>query len=116
MRLAKKQPRSSTSKVRRTKPPAPSDGGRTPRRASSQLSVNNEELINYTLDVKHKMLKLFLSYSDFIEKSAVVFVSHARFLKLVEDAEVNIHHNDLSIMISTTLQTKSSCVKAIYFD
>ena len=61
------------------------------------------------------MLKLFLSYSDFIEKSAVVFISHARFLKLVEDAQVSIHHNDLSIMISTTLQTKSSCVKAIYF-
>jgi hypothetical protein len=102
--------------VRRRQPPAPSDGGRTPRRAESPLSENDEELINYTLDMKHKMLKLFLSYSDFIEKSAVVFISHARFLKLVEDAEVNIHHNDLSIMISTTLQTKSSCVKAIYFD
>lgn len=101
--------------MRRRQPPAPSDGGRTPR-AESPLSENDEELINYTLDVKHKMLKLFLSYSDFIEKSAVVFISHARFLKLVEDAQVSIHHNDLSIMISTTLQTKSSCVKAIYFD
>lgn len=117
-KFAKKQPRSSSTHkaAKRLQPPALADGSTTPRRTQSPPNPDDAELINYTLDVKHKMLKLFLSYADFIEKSAVVFISHARFLKLVEDAEVNIHQNDLSIMISTTLQTKSSCVKAIYFD
>jgi hypothetical protein len=53
--------------------------------------------------VKYKMEKLFLSYCDFIEKSATVFISHSKFKNLVDDSGVRIHTNDLSIMISTTL-------------
>jgi hypothetical protein len=70
----------------------------------------------YTMEVKHKMLKLFISYCDFIEKTAVIFISHSKFLKIVSDANIQIHANDLSIMISTTLHTKCSLIKAINFD
>jgi hypothetical protein len=63
------------------------------------------------------MHRLFLSYADFIEKTASIFISHQKFLKIVEDSGINkIHQNDLSIMISTTLQTKCSLIKAINFD
>lgn len=68
------------------------------------------------MEIKHKMLKLFISYADFVEKSAAVFISHSKFLKIVDDAQIKIHQNDLSIMVSTTLHTRTSCIKAIYFD
>ena len=57
----------------------------------------------YAQEIKYKMEKLFLSYCDFIEKSATVFISHIKFKSLVDDSGVRIHTNDLSIMISTTL-------------
>lgn len=62
------------------------------------------------------MMHLFISYADVIEKTAIVFISHSKFQRIVEDAGIKIHTNDLAIMISTTLQTKCSLIKAIYFD
>lgn len=35
---------------------------------------------------------------------------------MVDDASIKLHQNDLSIMISTTLQTKTSLIKAITFN
>lgn len=67
-------------------------------------------------EIKYKMHRLFLSYADFIEKTASIFISHNKFLKIVEDAGIKLHQNDLSIMISTTLQTKCSLIKSINFD
>lgn len=62
------------------------------------------------------MHRLFMSYADFTEKTAAIFISHNKFLKMVDDADIKLHQNDLSIMISTTLQTKTSLIKAITFN
>jgi len=62
------------------------------------------------------MYKLFMSYADFIDKTALIFISHSKFLKIVEDTGIKLHQNDLSIMISTTLQMKQSLIKMIYFE
>jgi uncharacterized protein YqgV (UPF0045/DUF77 family) len=35
---------------------------------------------------------------------------------MIEDAQIKVHPNTLSIMISTTLQTKQTLVKSITFE
>jgi hypothetical protein len=32
-----------------------------------------------------------MSYADFINKSALIFISHSKFLKIVEDTGIKVH-------------------------
>ena len=78
------------------------------------MTTLDDDGVSYA-EIKYKMHKLFMSYCDFTDKTAFTFISHNKFLKIVEDARIKLHQNDLSIMISTTLQTKNSLIKQISF-
>jgi len=65
--------------------------------------------------MKQNLRKLFLSYADFTNQASI-YISHSKFLKLCEDCQVKLHPNELSILISTTLQLKASLIKSISFD
>lgn len=41
--------------------------------------------------IKYSMHRLFLSYADFTEKTAFTFISHNKFLKIVEDSGIKLH-------------------------
>lgn len=32
-----------------------------------------------------------MSYAEFVDKTAFVFISHSKFLKIVDDAQIKIH-------------------------
>lgn len=67
--------------------------------------------------MKSNLLKLFMSFGDFNSKTAIISISHSAFLKIVELSRVKVPvKNSLSIMMSTTLQTKTNIVKSINFE
>ena len=62
-------------------------------------------------------MSLFMCYCDFNSKTAVAFISHSKFLKIVEDSNVKVPvKNSLSILMSNTLQTKTNLIKSISFE
>jgi len=84
-----------------------------------QLKSQDEDLTPQSelAKLKSSLLKLFMCYGDFNSKTAATSISHSSFLKIVEESKVKIAvKNSLSIMMSTTLQTKTNIVKSITFD
>ena len=58
-----------------------------------------------------------MCYGDFNSKSATVSISHSAFLKIIEESKVKVPvKNSLSIMMSTTLKTKTNIIKSITFE
>ena len=58
-----------------------------------------------------------MSYGEFNSKTAKTSITHTTFLKIVGDSKVRVaDKNQLSIMMSTTLQTKTNIIKSINFD
>lgn len=79
-----------------------------------------DEIINPQQELaqmKSSLLKLFMCYGDFNYKTATVSISHSAFLKIVEESKVKVpNKNSLSIMMSTTLKTKTNIIKSITFE
>ena len=67
--------------------------------------------------MKSNLLRLFMSYGEFNSKTAATTITHSVFLKIVEEAKVKVpSKNEVSIIMSTTLQTKTNIIKSISFD
>lgn len=54
------------------------------------MTTQDDDGVSFA-EIKYKMHKLFMSYCDFTDKTAFTFISHNKFLKIVEDAKIKLH-------------------------